>query len=893
MGKKRESNFMQKKRPDWKDYPSDSAGIRAEEESHLQSVLTWISQKIQQLRQAIPFRGISRYATAIDKEDRRDLQSKKERNDRIDEKIVDLQRSQKEPYFARMDLLHEDNIGNGVETLYIGEREISLNGQSPVHDWRSPIGQYYYMKRETRFRYNEYSYRLFLRRGFRIQNGRLNDIYEEYFDPSVLESSPDAGQTNKQKVTSPPPRSSAPRETGKTDSIAAPQARVKQTAPDTLLPNTITDPFLREVLRERRGNPQMTNIIRTIQENQNQIIRAAINQNLIVQGCAGSGKTMILLHRLSYLKFNNKGLDLSRIKIITPNRLFDMHVDNLSRELGVGRIRRLTMEEYYCQLLSLYGTQWQQSPDKVLSESGMDAKCIRVLYSTEFAEDMQEEFSKWQTELVELYNGELSRLGAKYHIKLIPWPEKAITPLEVLKAFRAAVVQLREKIGGIASKQKQCEETAAALETSLKKKIETTAQSYAERKMEEIGNIRAGIARNEQLLFQKHAVQSSILGRLLHQKQGEEAEAQTLEEDTLKREIEAGNARIQQAKENLDALETAFENLESSRAKEDMNDNANGLPGQRSLFSDDDITEYDSAVERFLQLIKDEDAEHIWYSILRNRKELETLKEQNIPKEIKENIKRLASMERNAVPKLVFSRIFQACLEKQLEASEIKETDNVTRARLYSILRFCYLLYGKVVRPDTILCIDEGQDISLSEYLLLQAVNSGVVINTYGDLNQRINANRGIDQWNDLQEACHAKVYDLNENYRNSIEINQYCNKIFQIASTSIGLSYGPVMPVKPQTMMHYMRKALEENPNVAVIGKNMEKLQAVERVAAKQEISTVFGTVTAGQIAVLTVEQVKGLEFHTVFVIPDGMTRNEQYVSFTRALNRLYVING
>ena len=40
-----------------------------------------------------------------------------------------------------------------------------------------------------------------------------------------------------------------------------------------------------------------------------------------------------------------------------------------------------------------------------------------------------------------------------------------------------------------------------------------------------------------------------------------------------------------------------------------------------------------------------------------------------------------------------------------------------------------------------------------------------------------------------------------------------------------------------------------------------------------------------------LTVQDVKGLEFEVVIVDNTDMTFNEQYVAFTRALNKLYLL--
>ena len=74
---------------------------------------------------------------------------------------------------------------------------------------------------------------------------------------------------------------------------------------DSLYDKGTVDPFLMDILIKNRHIHKLTDIIKTIQSNQNSIIRQPLNSNLIVQGCAGSGKTMIMLHRLSYLKFNN------------------------------------------------------------------------------------------------------------------------------------------------------------------------------------------------------------------------------------------------------------------------------------------------------------------------------------------------------------------------------------------------------------------------------------------------------------------------------------------------------------------------------------------------------------------------------------------------------------
>ena len=59
---------------------------------------------------------------------------------------------------------------------------------------------------------------------------------------------------------------------------------------------------------EEKADDRLKNIVATIQDEQNKIIRASINAPLIVQGVAGSGKTTIALHRIAYLVYNNRNL---------------------------------------------------------------------------------------------------------------------------------------------------------------------------------------------------------------------------------------------------------------------------------------------------------------------------------------------------------------------------------------------------------------------------------------------------------------------------------------------------------------------------------------------------------------------------------------------------------
>lgn len=147
------------------------------------------------------------------------------------EKIKELKNN---PYFARMDF--KENNKN-KETFYIGKLSIlDSNTLEPiVVDWRAPISNLYYEGKIGNASYEvlgeKISGEIFLKRQYVIENQKL----KKYVDINV-------------------------------------------TGNDELLQNAL----------EEKADDRLKNIVATIQDEQNKIIRAPINSPLIVQGVAGS-----------------------------------------------------------------------------------------------------------------------------------------------------------------------------------------------------------------------------------------------------------------------------------------------------------------------------------------------------------------------------------------------------------------------------------------------------------------------------------------------------------------------------------------------------------------------------------------------------------------------------
>lgn len=70
--------------------------------------------------------------------------------------------------------------------------------------------------------------------------------------------------------------------------------------------SNISDAYLRKALIRNKDKAKVQSIIQTIQKKQDSIRSLPKEMSFIVQGCVGSGKTMVLLHRLRYLLFNKE-----------------------------------------------------------------------------------------------------------------------------------------------------------------------------------------------------------------------------------------------------------------------------------------------------------------------------------------------------------------------------------------------------------------------------------------------------------------------------------------------------------------------------------------------------------------------------------------------------------
>ncbi len=113
----------------------------------------------------------------------------------------------------------------------------------------------------------------------------------------------------------------------------------------------IDDEILKEELGSN-GTVQLKNIVRTIQKEQNAIIRNQQDKVLVIQGAAGSGKTSVALHRIAYLLYHDrKNLKSSNILILSPNSAFSDYISHILPELGEENIQEMSFDLFAYQQL--------------------------------------------------------------------------------------------------------------------------------------------------------------------------------------------------------------------------------------------------------------------------------------------------------------------------------------------------------------------------------------------------------------------------------------------------------------------------------------------------------------------------------------------------------------
>ena len=117
------------------------------------------------------------------------------------------------------------------------------------------------------------------------------------------------------------------------------------------------------------GEVQLKNIIRTIQKEQNAIIRNTKDRIMVIQGAAGSGKTSVALHRIAYLLYHDRqNLKSSNILILSPNGVFSDYISHILPELGEENIQEMSFDLFAYRKLQDTAADCEDRCDQIEQE---------------------------------------------------------------------------------------------------------------------------------------------------------------------------------------------------------------------------------------------------------------------------------------------------------------------------------------------------------------------------------------------------------------------------------------------------------------------------------------------------------------------------------------------
>ena len=212
--------------------------------------------------------------------------------DRMSIHINNLEKSKDNPYFAREDFKRDDDLNN--ESIYIGKNGVIKDNNIIVTDWRAPISSLYYDSEVGKTSYKSpegiINGNMNLKRQFEIEEGSLIS----YHDVDLVSN----------------------------------------------------DALLQKYLNENNDS-RLKSIVATIQKEQNDVIRKEINDNLIIQGVAGSGKTTVALHRIAYLVYNYiENIKQNQYLVIGPNPVFLKYIKSVLPDLDVSGVKQFTFEQF-------------------------------------------------------------------------------------------------------------------------------------------------------------------------------------------------------------------------------------------------------------------------------------------------------------------------------------------------------------------------------------------------------------------------------------------------------------------------------------------------------------------------------------------------------------------
>lgn len=669
------------------------------------------------------------------------------------------------------------------------------------------------------------------------------------------------------------------------------------------------DELLEQKLQENRSDPKLQNIIATLQQEQFEIIASDSADSFVVQGCAGSGKSQCLLHRLFYLRGELSNGGWEHVLLITPTKLFRLFSSDLMQRYQISNVANCSISELYQAFLLRYDSRFRNRQYRFeLSEEYLPDEYLQKVYSEKTIKTIEAKISqsiqgyiatacqtldipvpetvtaKTVQSLLEKLDKEISVANSK---------DNSLLQDSEYAQKRADYETLQKQMDSLQKsldRQNAEAESMDANEHTLLTSAEKTEQAQHEltewkkQREEKVRNAKDNLQTLREWIEsgqfdpdvpflyaqQLYFIESITSGEAYHadeeylaflQKNADDA-TQELVKFTGDKTTEQTLARYQKRRETIAARKT--------KIMDDINELAEKI---------------DTAAEWLRQRAQELEGEYSRQSFIKSEMErskyvLGRLESTVFEQEIWNAL--LPLKERYHVHTLDVEK---------LDEKHQRETRILYKSDLLFYLKIYTTLHAEAKLPEyNLFCIDEGQDLHKADYDFLHQLYPKARFNIFGDTLQVLHTACGVKNW--TNDTGIKKIYHLDCNYRNPAAIADFCNTEFKSKMKYLGKPRSeryPTLISEPSQLPQVF-----QNKKTVFIVRDYEAFRKFCNLSGKSEtyfeyLDTTAEKATGEKPACYSVFAAKGLEFSTVCVYPERMTTNQKVVSCTRATEVLH----
>lgn len=255
----------------------------------------------------------------------------------IDKKLKELTILKESPYFGRVTF--NDLEFDQKDTLYVGKFGVTPEGsyEPVIVDWRAPVASLFYHGSLGEASYTSPDGPIKCdiegRRQIIVKKGELKGVFDSAID--------------------------------------------------------VKDDILQMVL-SNNSSDKLKDVIMTIQQEQDEIIRKERTSNIVVNGVAGSGKTTIALHRVAYLLYNYRKELEDKVLILGPNGIFMEYISQVLPSLGEVGVKQETFASFALKEMDseLYIMSFDKYLEKILSKDKEFIEDAKYKNSYEIIKDL-------------------------------------------------------------------------------------------------------------------------------------------------------------------------------------------------------------------------------------------------------------------------------------------------------------------------------------------------------------------------------------------------------------------------------------------------------------------------------------------------------------------------